>query len=341
MTSILRNIRRLTSIQSLVARNLRTMSTIREVKIPVPWGHIAGRESGPVDGKPLLMLHGWLDNCGTFDGIQQHLPQTYRCINIDVPGHGLSSHLPPGIVYSMFDGVYYIRLIREHFGWQRFSLLGHSMGSGMCVLYSAAFPEEIETLTILDLVKFVTRPVEQHPDITRDSALSYMETMRKLATRSQPEYTYEELRRRLVNGTGLKGHEDAADALLVRGSRRNPETGLYQYTYDLRRRVRTLQPADLSMYLAYARRLRCRLLLVLATEGGDWIGSEEEAQAIAAYREGCSEVRLERPAGGHHVHLTHPERMLPIINDFLLGSGEQAAATAAAAETAATGRSSL
>ena len=46
----------------------------------------SGRESGPADGRPLLMLHGWLDNCGTYDGIQAHLPATYRCVNIDLPG---------------------------------------------------------------------------------------------------------------------------------------------------------------------------------------------------------------------------------------------------------------
>ena len=46
-----------------------------------------------MDGKPLLMLHGWMDNCGTFDAIQAHLPKTYRCINIDLPGtHHRTSH---------------------------------------------------------------------------------------------------------------------------------------------------------------------------------------------------------------------------------------------------------
>lgn len=49
-------------------------------------GAVSGRESGPEDGRPLLMLHGWLDNCGTFDCIQPHLPPGFRCINIDIPG---------------------------------------------------------------------------------------------------------------------------------------------------------------------------------------------------------------------------------------------------------------
>lgn len=31
----------------------------KEIKIPVPWGHIAGKWWGPEDKRPILALHGW------------------------------------------------------------------------------------------------------------------------------------------------------------------------------------------------------------------------------------------------------------------------------------------
>ena len=133
----------------------------------------------------------------------------------------------------------------------------------------------------------------------------------------RPQYTYEVLRQRLIDA--LKGDVDeaSADALLARGARRDPDTGLYESTYDLRLRTRTFHSMDFVTWRQYAGRLRCRLLLVLAEDGGTWIGPDEEAEAIHTYRQAVPELRLERLPGGHHVHLTHPERLLPILNEFL------------------------
>lgn len=30
-----------------------------EVRIPVPWGHIAGKWWGPQNKRPILVMHGW------------------------------------------------------------------------------------------------------------------------------------------------------------------------------------------------------------------------------------------------------------------------------------------
>ena len=57
-------------------------------------------------------LHGWLDNAGTFEPLVPHFPKGHRWVEkslrkktpiikfrllcIDLPGHGMSSHIPPG-----------------------------------------------------------------------------------------------------------------------------------------------------------------------------------------------------------------------------------------------------
>ena len=41
----------------------------KEVEIPVPWGKVAAKVYGRSKNPPVLCIHGWLDNCNSFDGL--------------------------------------------------------------------------------------------------------------------------------------------------------------------------------------------------------------------------------------------------------------------------------
>lgn len=46
-----------------------------ELKVAVPWGHIALKVWGSQKNPPVLCLHGWLDNANSFDRLIPLLPQ--------------------------------------------------------------------------------------------------------------------------------------------------------------------------------------------------------------------------------------------------------------------------
>ena len=53
-----------------------------------------------------VALHGWLDNAGSFDGVAPLVVSacpSQSLICLDYPGHGLSSHLPPGQAYHYLE----------------------------------------------------------------------------------------------------------------------------------------------------------------------------------------------------------------------------------------------
>ena len=59
----------------MLIRNVIRSMAAKDIKIPVPWGHIAGKEWGSSSGEPWIALHGWLDNCGSFDTLIPHFPE--------------------------------------------------------------------------------------------------------------------------------------------------------------------------------------------------------------------------------------------------------------------------
>ncbi|CAG7817538.1 unnamed protein product [Allacma fusca] len=72
-----------------------------EIAIQVPWGHVSGKTWGDVNGIPVLGLHGWTDNAGTFDRLAPLLPKSLYFVAIDLPGHGRSSHHPEGLLPNL------------------------------------------------------------------------------------------------------------------------------------------------------------------------------------------------------------------------------------------------
>ena len=39
---------------------------------------------GPENGRPVIAIHGWLDNCGTFDTLIPLLPKDLRVVAVDM-----------------------------------------------------------------------------------------------------------------------------------------------------------------------------------------------------------------------------------------------------------------
>jgi pimeloyl-ACP methyl ester carboxylesterase len=120
-----------------------------EVRLRLPHIELAAHLYGPEDGQPVIALHGWLDNAASFSRLAPLLPGL-RIVALDFAGHGHSDHRPPGASYAIWDYAHDVLQVAEQFGWQRFSLLGHSMGAIVSVLLAAAMPERIERLALID-----------------------------------------------------------------------------------------------------------------------------------------------------------------------------------------------
>lgn len=105
-----------------------------------------GDDSAP----PLLALHGWLDNAGSYAFLAPKLAERFRVIALELPGHGHASHLPAGISYHYVDYVGAVLSAADALGLTRYSLLGHSLGAGIASLAAAATPQRIDRLLLIE-----------------------------------------------------------------------------------------------------------------------------------------------------------------------------------------------
>ncbi|MEP5153388.1 alpha/beta fold hydrolase, partial [Planktotalea sp.] len=105
---------------------------------------------GPETGKPLLLLHGLLDQGAAWRDVAQPLAeQGFHVIAPDQRGHGQSAHAPEGTAYHIMDFVSDAAAILEQIDGD-VTLVGHSMGAVVALLLAAGRADRIETLTLIE-----------------------------------------------------------------------------------------------------------------------------------------------------------------------------------------------
>ena len=126
------------------------MSAAVEQRIALPHLALHAQVWGHATLPPLVALHGWLDNAGSFARLAPLLAARYRVIALDLPGHGHSGHLAAGASYHYVDYVQAVLAAADALQLDRYSLLGHSLGAGIAALVAAASPERIERLLLIE-----------------------------------------------------------------------------------------------------------------------------------------------------------------------------------------------
>ena len=124
----------------------RSGLTLKEINLPGEL-HYVYLEGGK--GEPLLLLHGFGANKDTFTRVARFLTPHYRVIIPDHIGFGESSH-PQDADYSTGVQAVRIRTLVQALGITKLHLGGNSMGGQISMMYAALYPDEVESLWLLD-----------------------------------------------------------------------------------------------------------------------------------------------------------------------------------------------
>src|SRR4029077_11675575 len=104
---------------------------------------------GNPQAPPLLLVHGGLDHSRSWDHLARALSRTLDVVAHDLRGQG-ESEWATGSSYSLADHVYDLTGLVKAAGFEKVSVVGHSMGGMVSLTYAGAFPEMVSHLVVLD-----------------------------------------------------------------------------------------------------------------------------------------------------------------------------------------------
>lgn len=252
---------------------------------------------------PLLALHGWLDNSASFLPLIPYLKQ-HHIIAIDFPGHGWSDHFNNDLPYHFVDAAIHLAAFVDAMGWQRFSLLGHSMGGGMACLLAGMLGDKIDKLAIIEGLGPLTETEESAPLQVND----YIKRAKKIIGRKPNVYASLE---RCAEARAMKGHIGIEHARILSERGTKPQGDGWVWRHDPKLYLPSPVRLTEGQVIAFLQAITAPVCLLVGDDGFRY--DEDKIQGREA-----AVKQFERHVihGGHHCHMEQPEAVSQVLNDF-------------------------
>lgn len=277
----------------------------REITIELPHLTIAAQSWGDSDLPPLLAIHGWLDNAGSFAELAPLLAGRFHVVAIDLPGHGRSSHRPAGGWYHYVEYLADVQAVAQALGWTRFSLLGHSLGGATASIYAAAQPDAIDRLLLIESLG----PLTTAPELA-------LEQLRR-GLRQRAAFNGKALRvfpdaapaiRARMHANDLS--EKAATALVERGLTAAP--GGWSWASDARLTLASPQRYTEAQIQNILHGITAPTFVVLAVPAAPYLPDP----MMQARMDCVADIEICRMPGNHHVHLENAPAVAAALGAF-------------------------
>lgn len=106
-------------------------------------------EAGPVDGRPVIALHGWPQHHWVYRDLLANPPQGLRIIAPDLPGYGWSG--PPPHKWAKEDVANDVLALMDAIGVDRALLIGHDWGGFIAYRMLLAAPERFDGYLVCNM----------------------------------------------------------------------------------------------------------------------------------------------------------------------------------------------
>lgn len=328
------------------SREIHFMSDDCSNELSIPLRHLtlAAKTWGDPSAPPLLALHGWLDNAGSFDRLAPLLRGHYL-VALDLAGHGRSAHRPAASWYPYADFLDEIGQVIDWFGWSSVDLLGHSLGAALVSTFAAICPDKVRRLLLIEGLGPLSQGAEKTLEQLRrshsarssfkgDGLRVFANLDEAIAARCRSGHLSAEAARCIVE-RGVKwvdvvdlqradsDLESAGEVSDGKSANKSGDTDLrleqsqsfpcLSWSSDPQLTIPSPTRLTEDQLAAVLPAITSPTLLVLAEPHAPYLQPDMVSARIAL----LSDIEVVRMAGTHHLHLENPEPVAAAIDDFL------------------------
>jgi pimeloyl-ACP methyl ester carboxylesterase len=266
-------------------------------------------EWGDPREETFVLVHGALDQGRSWeyfiDAMRVRGLPIKHAIAIDLRGHGDSEWPATGRGYQHEDFLSDLVGLAKHLDKEPLTIIGHSLGGSMCLLYAAMFPEKVRRLVLLESLGPFARKDDDVPDIVAErlKGRNYVEI-------PFPHESLEAAAKALQKTFPLIPDTTALHMARYGTSYKG---GRYRWKHDPILRYRTTTVMSEGQVEAFIRRLKCPILFVYGTES-DFMKSVRGARVKLFPN--AQIIPIE--GAGHHIPHEKPEELAEVVVPFLM-----------------------
>ena len=284
-----------------------------EITIQLPHIKLAAKLWGSQDKPLILALHGWLDNANSFLPLSHYLTD-YQIMAIDWPGHGLSEHRPGKYPLHWIDYLYDLDALLTALPaeQQPTAILGHSLGGIIASAYTAAFPEKVATLV---LVEALSPLYEKESKVKPRLNNSFKSHRRYLQVEAKNSNVYRDISVAVNARHKLTALDVAWCEILTQRNMQKLDCGV-SWRSDPRLKLDSPLRLAYSQVDALMQTHEVDTLLILGSQGFTQLSS-----AIPTAKRWFNQLEVEEIEGDHHLHMGSAKAVSFAIDRFLKAKG--------------------
>ncbi len=260
----------------------------------------------------MLLIHGGRDHCRNWDWVAERFADDYHIIAPDLRGHG-DSEWEVGGSYNQINYVYDIAQLLQQKKMEQVTIIGHSLGGGIALMYTALYPQQVKKLVAIEgmgpspemAAKIASKPMTNR---IRDWA----DELRKLSGRLPRRYpTLDDAFQRMRDENPHLS-EAQARHLTVHGANQN-EDGTFSWKFDNYVRVFSMSGLPNEEVKKMYGEISCPTLLMRGEES--WASDPVADGRTQSFN--CPIEYQAFPKAGHWVHHDQLDSFVDRVNVFL------------------------